>query len=142
MATATYLSNPTINITYSSTTTDFSDQCTSFEMMIQNDALETTAFGDTGHRYSAGLSTVEATMELFLSYGTGEVEALLWSYLGKEVTIVASPSGTTESASNPEYTLTNMYLESFTPINATVGEMSKVTVTFKGGNYARDITNP
>jgi len=142
MATSTYLSNPTVNITYSATTTDFSDQCDSLEIMIQQDALETTAFGDTGHKYDAGLATVEVTMELFLSYGAGEVEALLYSYLGKSVTIVASPSGTTESASNPEYTLGNMYLESFTPINAKVGEMSKVTCSFKGGTYARDITAP
>lgn len=140
MATAVYLSNPTVNITYSAATTDFSDQCTSLEAMIQLDAIETTAFGDTGHKYDAGLQTVEVTMEMFLSYGAGEVEAILYSYLGKSVTIVASPSGTSESASNPEYTFANMYLENFTPINATVGELSKVTVTFKGGTYARDIT--
>jgi len=140
MATATYLSNPTVNITYSAVTTDFSDQCDSLEIMIQKDSLESTAFGDTGHKYVSGLETVEVTMELFLSYGAGEVEALLWSYLGNSVTIIASPSGTSETASNPEYTLTNMYLESFTPINATVGELSKVTATFTGGNFARDIT--
>jgi len=140
MATSTYLSNPTVNITYSATTTDFSDQCDSLEIMIQKDSLESTAFGDTGHKYVSGLETVEVTMELFLSYGTGEVEALLWSYLGNSVTIVASPSGTSESASNPEYTLTNMYLESFSPIAAKVGELSKVSLTFKGGNFARDIT--
>ena len=139
MATAVYLSNPTVNITLGVGTTDFSDQCTSLEAMIQYDGLETTAFGDTGHKYNRGLQTVEVTMEMFLSYGASEVEALLWTYLGESVTIVASPAGTTESASNPEYTFTNMYLESFTPINATVGELSKVTVTFRGGTFARDI---
>jgi hypothetical protein len=62
--------------------------------------------------------------------------------VGKSSTLVISPSGTTESASNPEYTITGAYLENFTPINSTVGELATLELTFTGGTWARDITSP
>jgi hypothetical protein len=55
-------------------------------------------------------------------------------------TLIISPSGTTESASNPEYIITNAMMENFTPINSTVGELATVTATFTGGTWVRDIT--
>lgn len=139
MATTTFLSNATVNITQGASTYDLSDQATNVTLTVGNDSLEVTAMGDTGHRYAAGLQSVECTLELFLSYGVGEVEAALFAMVGKESTLVISPSGTTESASNPEYTITGAYLENFTPVNSTVGEMAKVTATFTGGTFSRDI---
>lgn len=137
MATTTYLSNPTVLIG----ATDFSDQCKAATLTIGYDQLETTAFGDTGHKFTQGLQSVEVSLTLFTSYGTGEVEASLYAALGTgTTTLVLSPSGPAESASNPEYTITNAFLASFTPINATVGELSEIEVTFVGGTFARDIT--
>lgn len=140
MATTTFLSNATVNMTQGATTTDLSDQCRSVTITTGYDSLESTAMGDTGHRFTQGLQAVEVTLELFLSYGATEVEAVLYSALGTGTTVlVVSPSGTTESATNPEYTFTNMMLQSFTPVNSTVGELSMVTATFTGGTFARDI---
>jgi hypothetical protein len=143
MATTTFLSNATINITQGATTTDLSDQANAVSVMIGQDSLESTAFGDTGHRFTGGLQNVEVSMTLFLSYGASEVEAILASCVGTgTTTLVISPSGTTESASNPEYTITNCMLSDFTPINSTVGELATVEVTFTGGTWARDVTAP
>jgi hypothetical protein len=76
-----------------------------------------------------------------LSYGNDEVEAALAAMVGQGTTVLTiSPSGATESASNPEYTITNAMLENFTPINSTVGELATVTATFTGGTWVRDIT--
>jgi len=89
----------------------------------------------------AGLQTVEVELEMFLSYGTGEVEATLFANLGTGTTeLTISPAGTSETASNPEYTIINMQLVNFTPIAGAVGELSMVTASFVGGTYARDIT--
>jgi hypothetical protein len=92
------------------------------------------------------LAQVECTITFFLAYGgtgaTSETEGALFAMVGKSSTLVISPSGTTEGASNPEYTITGAYLESFTPINSTVGELATVEVTFTGGTFARDITPP
>jgi hypothetical protein len=78
---------------------------------------------------------------MYLSYGAGEVEATLFANLGTGTTqLVISPSGTSETASNPEYTIINMQLVNFTPIAGAVGELSMVTASFVGGTYTRDIT--
>jgi hypothetical protein len=140
MATTTFLSNATINITQGATTTDLSDQANAVSVMIGQDSLESTAFGDTGHRFTGGLQNVEVSMTLFLSYGAAEVEAILASCVGTgTTTLVISPSGTTEGPDNPEYTITNCMLADFTPVNSTVGELATVEVTFTGGTWARDI---
>jgi hypothetical protein len=125
------------------TTTDLSDQANACMITIGKDSLETTAFGDTGHIFTGGLQTVEVSITFFLSYGASEVEGILASCVGTgTTTLVISPSGTTESASNPEYTIANCMLASFTPINSTVGELATVEATFTGGTWVRDVTNP
>ena len=145
MATSTYLTNPTVNLapTTGGAKVDLTDQCRSATITLGVDSLESTAFGDTGHRFVPGLQTVAVDLEMYLSYGAGEVEATLYANLGTGTTqLVISPSGTTESANNPEYTIINMQLVNFTPIAGAVGELSMVTASFVGGTYARDITSP
>jgi len=139
MATSTFLSNATINISQSATTTDLSDQANQCTITIGSDSLEVTAFGNTGHQFAPGLQSVDVSITFFLSYGATEVEAILASCVGTgTTTLVISPSGTTESATNPEYTITNCMLADFTPINSTVGEIATVTANFVGGTWARD----
>jgi hypothetical protein len=141
MATTTFLSNATVNLTVGAQTYDLSDQCTACTLTTAYDALEITAFGDTAHKFGKGLQNVEVTLTMFNSYGAGEVEAALYDAVNTgSCTLVISPSGTTESASNPEYTITGAMLASFTPINSTVGELSTQDVTFTGGTWSRDIT--
>jgi hypothetical protein len=143
MATTTFLSNATINITQGATTTDLSDQANNVTITIGYDALESTAFGDTGHRMTQGLQTVDVSIDFFLSYGAAEVEAILASCVGTGTTVLTiSPSGTTESASNPEYVLTNCMLTNFTPVNSSVGTLATVTAQFTAGTWVRDITAP
>lgn len=141
MATTTFLSNATINITGSGGAVDLSDQSTSCTITAGYDALEITAFGDTAHKFGKGLQNVEVSITMFLSYGAGEVEATIYDVVNNgSCTLVISPSGTSETASNPEYTITGAFLESFTPINSTVGELATMELTFTGGTWARDIT--
>ena len=141
MATTTFLSNATVNITGSGGAVDLSDQVQSVSLSLGYTPLEATAMGDSGQKFVKGLQSVEVTMTLFNSYGSNEVEATLYDIVNTGTcTIVVSPSGTTESPTNPEYTITGAFLESFTPINSTVGELSTAEVTFTGGTWARDIT--
>lgn len=139
MATVTYLSNPTVTVTAPSAMT-LTDHCSAATLTLTAEALENTAFGQTSRTFTAGLFNNELTLTLFQSYGATEVEAMLNDLFGVESTIVISPAGAVESASNPEYTLTGCYLETVTPIMATVGELSVVEAVFKGGSFARDIT--
>ncbi len=143
MATSTYLTNPTVNLspTTGGAAVDLTDQCRSATITLGVDSLESTAFGDSGHRFVPGLQTVSVELEMYLSYGAGEVEATLFANLGTGTTqLVISPSGTSESASNPEFTIINMQLVDYTPITGAVGELSMITASFIGGTYTRDVT--
>jgi hypothetical protein len=140
-ATVTYLSNPTVTVTAPSAMT-LTDHCSAATLTLTAEALENTAFGQTSRTFTAGLFNNELTLTLFQSYGATEVETMLNTLFGVESTIVISPAGATESASNPEYTLTGCYLETVTPISATVGELSVVEAVFMGGSFVRDVTTP
>ena len=134
-----YLSNPTVTIGG----VDVTQNTSAASLEIGYDSLESTSFGDTGHRFVSGLQMVNVTLTMFMNYGTGEIEATLFDQVGDgTTTLVISPAGTTESASNPEYTISNAMLASFTPIVTTVGELSQVSVSYVGGTWVRDITNP
>ena len=141
MSTVTYLSNPTVTVTSPSAMT-LTDHCSAATLTLTAEALENTAFGQTSRTFTAGLFNNELTLTLFQGYGATEVETMLNSMFGVASTIVISPAGATESASNPEYTLTGCYLETVTPILTTVGELSVVEAVFKGGSFVRDITTP
>ena len=143
MATTTFLSNATISVTGSGSAIDLSDQGNSCTITVGKRSLPATAFGDTGERQTAGLMFWECSIELYLSYGAGEVEATLYDLLNNgSFSMAIYPSGVTESASNPKYALSNGFLESFTPINSSVGELAMVTFSASGGAWLRDIVNP
>jgi hypothetical protein len=140
-ATVTYLASPTVTVTAPSALT-LTPHCSAATLTLTAEALENTAFGQTSRTFTAGLFSNELTLTLFQSYGATEVETMLNTLFGVESTLVISPAGPTESASNPEYTLTGCYLATVTPISATVGELSVVEATFMGGSFVRDIVSP
>lgn len=143
MATTTFLSNATVNITQGMTSWDVSDQATSVVLTVGKEELDATVLGDSGRRMVGGLQSVEVSLTLFLSYGAGEIEDMIQACVGQgTTTLVISPSGTTESASNPEYTITNAMLATAPVISSNVGELATVDLTFTSGTYARDIVTP
>ena len=132
-----YLSNPTVTIGG----VDVTQNTSAASLEIGYDSLESTTFGDTGHRFVSGLQMVNVTLTMFMNYGTCEIEATLFDQIGDgTTTLVISPAGAAESSSNPEYTISNAMLASFTPIVTTVGELSQVSVSYTGGTWVRDIT--
>ena len=133
----TYLSNPTVFIG----AVDVTAMCSGATLTVGYDSLEATSFGDSGHLFVKGLQSVSVELTLFNYYGAGSAEATLFAAAGTgTTTLVISPAGASESASNPEYTITNAMMATFTPINGSVGELSTVTASFTGGTFARDIT--
>lgn len=133
MATTVYLSNPSLTIN----SVDLQDQCTSAVVNYVLEQLETTSFGDTARKFGGSAvtslqnNTIE--VELYQSYAASETEATIFSLVGIQTTLVLKPAATAVSATNPSYTLTNCYLSAHTPINASLGELSTITLTFAGG---------
>jgi hypothetical protein len=133
MATSVYLSNPSVTIN----SVDLSDQCTAATITYNVEALENTAFGSTARTYTAGLANNSVTVTLYQSYAGSETEASIYSLVGTTTTLVLKPASGAASATNPSYTLTGAYLESHTPINASLGELSTIDLTFTGGTLAK-----
>jgi len=133
MATSVYLSNPSLTIN----SVDLQDQCTSAVVNYQYEQLETTSFGDTARKFGSSavtsLQNNSIEVELYQSYAASETEATIYGLVGIVTTLVLKPTSAAVSATNPSYTLTGAYLESHTPINASLGELSTLTLTFSGG---------
>ena len=142
MATSTFLSGATCSITPTGgSPIDVSDQLSKCEVMVGFDILDSTSLADTGHQGTKGLQSVAVNLDLFLSYGVGEVETLLAAIVAAgSCTIVVSPSGTSETASNPEYTITTTTLSAAPVIMSTVGTLAVASVSFVNGTWVRDIT--
>ena len=139
MATSVYLSNPVVTIN----SVVLTDQCTSATVNYVYEQLETTAFGDSARKYGGAaitsLQNNSIEVELYQSYAATETEATIFGLVGIQTTIVIKASDTTVSATNPSYTMTG-YLESHTPINASLGELSTVSLVFAGGNLFKATT--
>ena len=126
---STYLSNPSITIN----AVDLSDQCTSAVINYVAEQLENTTFSNTSRSFTSGLYSNTVTVTLYQSYAATETEASIYSLVGTTTTLVLKPSSSAVGASNPSYTLTGAYLSAHTPINASLGELSTIDLTFSGG---------
>jgi len=137
MATTVYLSNPSLTIN----SVDLQDQCTSATINYVLEQLETTSFGDTARKFGGSavtsLQNNTITCTLYQSYVASETEATIFGLVGIQTTLVLKPAATAVSATNPSYTLTGAYLSAHTPINATLGELSLLTLTFTGGSLVK-----
>lgn len=136
MATSIYLSNPVVTVN----SIDLSDQCTAATFTQRYDQLENTAFGDSSHKFTSGLGNHEVTLSLYMSYASSETYATLSTLVGTTTTIRIQPTSGADSATNPGFILTGAFLPELPVINATMGELSTIDVTFVGGVFSTDTT--
>ena len=140
MATSVYLSNPVVTIN----SVLLTDQCTSATVNYVYEQLETTSFGDTARKFGGAavtsLQNNSIEVELFQSYAASETEATVFGLVGVTTTLIVAPASGIATATNPIYTLTGCYLESHTPINASLGELSTITLSFAGGVLTKAVS--
>jgi hypothetical protein len=136
MPSSTYLSNPVVTVNSVSLT----DQCTAATFNRRYDQLEATAFGDTDRKFVKGLENNELTLTLFQSYAAAETYATLAALVGTQTTVRVQPAAPPDGPNNPGFILTNCFLAELPVINATMGELSTIDITFVGGVYSVDIT--
>ena len=136
MATSIYLSNPVVTVN----SVSLQDQCTAATFLQRYDQLEVTAFGDSSRKYTSGLGNHELTLTLYMSYAATETYATLSAIVGAPTTVRVQPSSGADSATNPGFILTDCIMVELPVINATMGELSTVDVTFTGGVFTTDTT--
>ena len=136
MSTSTYLSNPVVTVN----TVDLTNQCTAATLTRTVEALDATAFGDTSRKFTGGLQNNELTLTLLMSYASAETYATLKSLVGTTTTVRVQPAAPPDSATNPGLILTGAYLENLPVLNASLGELSTIDITFTGGVFSEDVT--
>jgi hypothetical protein len=136
MATSTYLSNPVVLVN----SVDLTNQCTSATVTHRFDQLESTAFGDQDRKYVKGLGNHEVTLSLYMSYAATETYASLQALVGTSTTVRVQPAGPPDAVTNPGFILTGTFLAEMPVLNATMGELSTIDITFTGGVYSVDTT--
>ena len=136
MSTSTYLSNPVVTVN----SVDLTNQCTAATLTRTVEALESTAFGDTSRKFTGGLQNNELTLTLLMSYAATETYATLKALVGTTTTVRVQPAAPPDSATNPGLVLTGAYLENLPVLNASLGELSTIDVTFTGGVFSEDTT--
>ena len=132
MATSTYLSNPVVTVN----SVDLTDQCTAATFTKTLESLQSTAFGNAARYYVAGLQANEVTLTFYNSFAASETYSTLAALVGSQTVITVKPTSSATSATNPIFTLTNCYLESLPIVNASLGELDTIDITFTGGLYS------
>ena len=132
MATSTYLSNPLVTVN----AVDLTDQCSAANLTRVIEALESTSFGKTARTYVGGLENSTLTLTMYNSFAATEVYSTLSALVGTATTITIKPTSAATSATNPLSTLTGCYLETLPIINASLGALDTIDITFTGGVYS------
>lgn len=132
-------------------TYDFSDHISSITISTVHDVLDVTPV-QSGIIYKevlAGVGTNSVSFEFYQDFANDSIEEFFGGVppysvepnrVGTKVSCVVRPINTVKSATNPEYQFEALVTE-WTPINASVGSLSTVTVNWPiSGAITKDIT--
>jgi hypothetical protein len=114
-----------------------SNRANTVTLTYEKEAVEITAFGDSGRAFTSGLQNNTCEIEFMQDFAASNVEATVFPLVGSTTTIVIKPTSGAVSSTNPSYTLTGAYLSNHTPVAGTVGELATTSLSFQGGTLAK-----
>ena len=110
---------------------DLSAYVTSFTLTRSVDQIETTAMGDTGHRYVAGLENNQLVVELINDdAATAVLQTMNTLFKSNAYFKCALDKSSSGSAANPFYTGL-ILVDSITPIAGDVASLGMQSLTFQ-----------
>jgi predicted aconitase with swiveling domain len=77
-----------------------------------------------------------------MSYAATETYATLAALVGTTTTVKGKAVNATVSATNPEFVLTGCFLAELPVLDAAMGELSTIDITFVGGVFSTVTTPP
>ena len=111
---------------------DLSNHVTSVTINYSAEILEKTAMSANSKQRIAGLKDFSIDLELNQDFAGGSVDATLFPLVGAAAfPIEIRPDAGSVGATNPKYT-GNGLLESYSPIDGSVGEMATTSITIQG----------
>lgn len=110
--------------------TSFSSSIAAVTFDISSEEQDTTAFGGSGFRTRiGGLKDSSITLDFHQDFGAGAVDATLYPLLGSQATVVAKPTSSAVSATNPSYTGVFLVTE-YSPMASSIGDLATLSVTW------------
>lgn len=109
-------------------TTDLSDHVASVEIAIEKDAIETTAFGDSGRTRIGGLEDSSISLDFHQDFDPAEVDATIFPLVGGTAAFEILPKGTAVGTANPKFTGTVLVTE--WGFGGAIGELATKSVTW------------
>ena len=106
---------------------------TSVSLNYEKDAIEVTAMGATGHVFEGGLQNLSVTLEIQQDDAATKSLETLFAATGSGANTLVLKNNSTGST----FTCSNMFLQSSTPVNGSIGELSTQSVTFTGGSVVK-----
>ena len=129
-------------------TNDFSDLISSITLSTVHDVLDVTPVKD-GQIYKeviAGVGTNSVSFDFYQDFADNSLEEFfngdgtVVSCVGTKVSCVVRPLNAPKSQTNPEYQFEALVTE-WTPLNASVGQLSTVSVNWPiSGAITKDVT--
>ena len=111
---------------------DFSDHFRSATIEASFAEVDLTAFGADFNEIGLGLGTATITLEGFQDFGSNSIDQNLWPiFISKDaVEVTVKPTAAVVSATNPEYSLPEARLSTYSPLAGAKGDASMITLTF------------
>lgn len=110
---------------------DVSAYCEKVALTYKADMNDVSAMGDTAHAKLGGLVDWSISADFFEDNTSSGPVATLFGQVGASIAIQILPNGGTVGTTNPKYT-GNAIVESVTPVDGSVGQAQKCTVTLQG----------
>lgn len=110
---------------------DLSDHVREVKIDMSAEDLDATAMGADSRAHAVGLRDDRMEITFLQDYASAKVDATLSGLVSSSTafTVVVKPTNAAVSATNPSYTMSALLFD-YSPIDATVGEISMPEVTF------------
>lgn len=111
---------------------DVSDHVKQVSINYSADIQDSTAMGDGSHTRMGGLKDWSLNVDFYQDYAASNLDSILFPLVGTNFTVIVRPvESTVVGTGNPNYTGTAI-LESYNPINGSVGDIATTSVTIPG----------
>jgi hypothetical protein len=119
------------NVSLTVNSVDLSDHVREIKIDMSAEDLDATAMGATSRAHAVGLRDDRMEVTFLQDYASAKVDATLSGLVSSSTgfVIVAKPTNAATSTTNPSYTMTSLLFD-YSPIDATVGEISMPEVVF------------
>lgn len=119
---------------------DISDHCSSVELEVEGEDLDSTTFSTSGWSSRlGGLKTGTLNLTIKGDYAAANIDSILWGFFNTVQTFEIKPVNATRTTSNPSYT-GSVLINGLTPITGEVGDLVEFDVSWPTSGVVTRLT--